>query len=415
MRNTILSFFALASVVMGVACDTDLPTAPADLQKSFDIRDGVHQVGGVYGNEHFFWLPPMVRQVPIFSGDFDENADPTLRVWKWSDQFQDWVATPIRFDLSSGLRINNEKEWYGADWFVFEDGADAGDLFRISVQASGLRLGFADVMIVRKITRRMRRNLGEDYVLLSTRSGKKSLKIRFRLEEGVLPVLPGFAGISGAELCSPNADGCVSVSWLPPLDWSGYLGFKIYSVAPDESLTWLQDCPCSGPNCPDQITSCDVSGLDPGRTMRFYVRAYDEALNLTPVSDPLGSGMVARTGDVSAPVHASNLQAAWQLDPAGIDLGFNAAIDNQYSGEANTITYTIYRRAATTFSGASIGAGTPDGVLISTQGTLSYLDPAGGLTEAEEYFYTVCAQDSTEPLPNKSCDGNIKSVTVPGG
>ena len=106
----------------------------------------------------------------------------------------------------------------------------------------------------------------------------------------------GFGGITNATLCTPNANGCARVTWNAPASWTDYRGFKIYSVASDNTLTWKKDCLCSGNNCPDAITECNVTGLDAGRTVDFYIRAFDEAGNLNAAVDPLHQSQISAHG-----------------------------------------------------------------------------------------------------------------------
>ncbi|NNM06580.1 MAG: hypothetical protein HKO65_15915, partial [Gemmatimonadetes bacterium] len=60
------------------------------------------------------------------------------------------------------------------------------DLFRVSVTASGQELGYADLLIVDKVTGQLKKTLGDQYILMSEDNGRKFLKIRFRIEEGAV-------------------------------------------------------------------------------------------------------------------------------------------------------------------------------------------------------------------------------------
>jgi hypothetical protein len=145
----------------------------------FAIYDAVH--GG--GNEHFYWLPPMITPMPTFSGVFDGAADPAVQICEWSGTA--CIGDPVlTITATSGLTVNTVDGWYGADWYVFDHDAAEGDVFRISVSASAQELGFADLMIVDKVTGQLKKTLGEEYLLLSENNGKKFLKLRFRIEDG---------------------------------------------------------------------------------------------------------------------------------------------------------------------------------------------------------------------------------------
>ncbi len=223
---------------------------------------------------------------------------------------------------------------------------------------------------------------------------------------------PAFLGIQSAELCDVNDNGCAKISWNAPASWSDYRGFKVYSVADDDSLTLIKLCECSGEDCPDQVTSCEVTGLSIGRDYDFYVRAYDLLNNLTDAVSPYANRRTVRTGDITEPNFNSGLAVAHQINPtSGVNIAWNAASDNQYAVN-NFIGYKIYRREATTFSGASITAKAPDGDLIAITTDLTYFDDGAALSENAYYYYTVCAFDGT-PTPNVSCDGMIQSIEVP--
>jgi hypothetical protein len=178
------SFLLLVVTVLAAGCESQQPTQPLDLQPSFEIWDGVH---GLNGNEHFFWLPPMITPAPSFSGDFDATADPVVVICE--EAVSDCSEPVLTIALGSGLDLDALEEWYGADWYVFDHDPDEGDIFRISVTASGQLLGFADLMIVDKVTGKLKKAFGDEYILLSEKNGKKYVKIRFRIEEGAVPNL----------------------------------------------------------------------------------------------------------------------------------------------------------------------------------------------------------------------------------
>jgi len=185
----LLPFFFLSS------CDQRRPTAPLDANPSFAIEDAVH--GG--GNEHFYWLPPMITPVPTYSGTFDASADPTIEVCEWSST--GCSGDPLfTITTASGLTVNTVDKWYGMDWYVFDHDPAEGDVYRVSVSVAGQPLGFADLMIVDKVTGQVKKTLGDDYILLSESNGRKFLKIRFRIEEGAITASSGtlYAKVGGS-------------------------------------------------------------------------------------------------------------------------------------------------------------------------------------------------------------------------
>lgn len=175
----LLPLFALA---FSACNDVTTPVGPEDSTPGpfFAISDGAHA-----GNEHFYWLPPMLTPAPTVSGVFDGAADPTVSICAWSGSA--CLGDPIfTSNTALGLTVNTVDEWYGVDWFVFDQEVADGDIFRISVSASRQELGFADLMIVDKVTGQLKKTLGGEYLLLSENNGKKFLKIRFRVEEGAV-------------------------------------------------------------------------------------------------------------------------------------------------------------------------------------------------------------------------------------
>lgn len=217
---------------------------------------------------------------------------------------------------------------------------------------------------------------------------------------------PNFLGIRGATDIETPSEGSFVVKWHAPADWSDYVGFKIYSVNPgDNSLSILNTCYCVTNSCvnpANRITQCSVSGLDPYRTYRLHVRAFDAQNNETIYLNPATSYSEKQTSDTTAPVFASNLV----IGPApDFILTWNAATDNQYASEPGAIIqYEVYQsNDHFDFSGPQ-----PDGNLKLTTTDLTFQD--SGFEEAQTYFYTVCAIDASG---NRNCDQNERVVTIP--
>lgn len=216
---------------------------------------------------------------------------------------------------------------------------------------------------------------------------------------------PGFAGIAAETQLQTPLEGTIEVAWIAPADWSDYRGFKIYTVATDLTLTFIKQCACAANGCPDQLTSCTVTGLDPFRTYRFHVRAYDLAGNAT-ILDPQTRSTSKKASDTTPPAFSSNLALAFGEGKA--NLSWAPATDNQYASEPGaTITYLLYRKTASGFSDGIHPA--TDGELITeTPGTV-YADNKD-FVSGTRYYYAVCAKDGAG---NVTCDGNIKPITTP--
>jgi hypothetical protein len=222
----------------------------------------------------------------------------------------------------------------------------------------------------------------------------------------------GFLGVDAGNTQS-HAHGEMTVAWFAPIgnDWQNYRGFRIYYVDDSDELQWLSNCACAANNCPDEITSCTITGLDPYRTYRWHVRAYDESGNTTSygvVADPAANFAAVRTLDEVPPVFSSSLSLVFD---AGIRSAWSAASDDQYDA-GSAISYQIYRKLGSSFSGFVAGSTPPvdadDGFpIIVAHPQLSYTDAS--TTGGGTYYYTICAADASS---NLRCDGNVLSRAV---
>jgi hypothetical protein len=140
------------------------------------------------GNEHFFWLPPIVKQPESFNGAFDGSLLSSLQV-----QVCEWTgsacATPMlaTFNSTTGtgsevLRSDPMAEAYLVNWHTKDFNLDPTKTYRILVLASGVELGFADVDVVATGSELRNHNTGDDIPLKDGRT----LVIQFRVEEDAL-------------------------------------------------------------------------------------------------------------------------------------------------------------------------------------------------------------------------------------
>lgn len=217
---------------------------------------------------------------------------------------------------------------------------------------------------------------------------------------------PNFAGIASDSSLLTPIEGTITVAWLAPPDWTDYRGFKIYIVNPSTyALDFVKLCACSANGCPEQLTSCDLTGLDPFRTYLLHVRAYDEVGNIT-ILDPVSKSTFKRTSDTTKPTFSSNLTLEYASGKSS--LTWSKATDNQYATEPNAvITYHVYRKTDSSFSNPL--APMNDGELITSLPD-TFLDDNKNYISGKAYYYSVCASDGSE---NISCDGNIKNITTP--
>jgi hypothetical protein len=223
----------------------------------------------------------------------------------------------------------------------------------------------------------------------------------------------GFTGITTIGQVTPTAiEGQVVVNWAAPPSWTGYRGFKIYSVGAASALTEVADCACTANNCPVALTNCTVGVGTPllaYKTYTLHVRAYDAAGNLTTYLDPAISKANIRTVDTTAPTFISSLAASGaNLTPT---LSWSTATDNQQDAGA-TISYTLYRKVGTNYTTNFTTTATPDAEMIASGGTITQIaintlstsvTDTDTLQEGQTYYYIVCAKDASN---NYKCDNS---------
>jgi hypothetical protein len=210
-----------------------------------------------------------------------------------------------------------------------------------------------------------------------------------------------FAGISSAV---SNANGAITVGWSNPPSLSDYYGFKVYSVNGPNNLTLLGNCACSVAQmmCP---TTCSISNLNANRTYKLHVKAYDSVGNTTDYLNPVTQFENVTTLDTIAPQLTSTISYSdITASPARYDLFWSPATDNQYALEEPKakIAYRLYRKADQEFS-TNTPYNESDVFLVTTVtdeypaqiSKFTYSQFKSDLTDGKEYYYRVCAQDST--------------------
>jgi alpha-tubulin suppressor-like RCC1 family protein len=198
-----------AFALVGSAC-RDEATSPNSPQPAFAISDAT-KAGG---NPHFFWLPPMVHgSTP--AGTFDPMLDAEVSICQWSGSA--CVGDPIvRFSRHTGegselLRVELGDQQYIVNWHLDRYGVEPGRIYRISVIVDGTVLGFADVQV--EADAQALKNVDTNEYI-PVKEGR-TVPIKFRIEEGVLPagertpVVLGiyhacFLDVEGAAWCSGN-------------------------------------------------------------------------------------------------------------------------------------------------------------------------------------------------------------------
>jgi len=155
---------SLGLVVAFVSC-TEGALEPTLPQAQFAVSDGANN-----GNEHFYFLPPMVS-APSFSGSFDATVTPVVRITENGSLLTELDAA-----------LNSDDEQYHANWHTDEFDLDPTNQYRITVLLGNTELGFIDVVVGSTGKDLKGVNTDENIALKDGRT----LPIKFRVEEGAV-------------------------------------------------------------------------------------------------------------------------------------------------------------------------------------------------------------------------------------
>jgi len=186
MRRSLV--VAIAGTALLVACSEQSPVELAEVpQPEFAISDGASG-----GNEHFYFLPPMVKS-PSYSGTFDPTLSPVVVIKQ---------GETVLGELEAVLDENNEQ--YHANWHTVEYGLSTDLMYRLSVQVDGYEVGFADIDMVENGSG-LRHVQTDDYIGLVD---GRTLPVKFRLEDGWEPEPAGASVVAGnSSACATDVDG----------------------------------------------------------------------------------------------------------------------------------------------------------------------------------------------------------------
>jgi hypothetical protein len=139
MSRTAAILMIVTSGTLAFACtDRDTPTAPTaeDPEPRLEISDAAHSGG----NEHFFFLPPLVS-APTYDGVFDATQSPKVRICEWTGEV---CALPLltEFTMHAGpgsetVRMVEEDEHYLVNWHTDEFELVDDQTYRIAEAATG--------------------------------------------------------------------------------------------------------------------------------------------------------------------------------------------------------------------------------------------------------------------------------------
>lgn len=191
MRNSSKAIWlGLAVVLLILGCKNPISggSGPAEggTLSTTAVSDGSSD-----GNDHFFFLPPVVKHVDTAAfGEFDGDLAPVVTVNEWSES-GGYGAEIARFDTVSGsgserLRVAHapEDEFYIVNWHTGDSDQTVGDaIYRIRVLVDDYLLGYAEVVFVDN-GREMKNARTND--LIPLKDGR-TLPIKFRIDTGALP------------------------------------------------------------------------------------------------------------------------------------------------------------------------------------------------------------------------------------
>ena len=269
MRLTTRLSFALAGTLLLAGC-LDQPASPRPLRLDARAAQVISDAGHSAGNQHFFFLPPLVSSA-AFSGEFDRDAAPTVRICEWAGSC---IRTLVEFATveieesealdDKGIKVKRES--YVAKWKTRDYALSSTATYRISVLVAGTELGFADVDVVPSQGAARNVNTNEYIPLVED----QTLRIPFRIEKGAVFKV----GAAGGTLST--ADGNASLV-VPPGMFSGEVGLTIQPapLAPETYAAaslipgTAYDLGPSGPLPPPGLTAvlrydpANLGGADP--------------------------------------------------------------------------------------------------------------------------------------------------------
>lgn len=158
------------------ACTGDMtaPTAPDEAASA--LSDGANS-GLVPG---FYFLPPMVPS-PSYSGTFDAALQPRVEICQLAGAVCGPTVVSYPFGTGSGsVRVDAAAQHYIANWNTPKS-LDPAQFYRVQVFVGALRLGYADVDVVRT----GKEKDAVDQTRFVPLVAGQTLPVKFRIETGI--------------------------------------------------------------------------------------------------------------------------------------------------------------------------------------------------------------------------------------
>lgn len=185
MRRASPLVLALASVFMWVACDTEQPTAPGDLDASYEIADATLDAA-LYPN--FYWLPPIALKAPQPTGTFIGTVNPTVIIcegWEEPGCAPSSVGGTVlkefdRFDGDDGEKVlvDLHGQHFHLNWDtdLLPESA-TGNEYEIAVWLGGARMGLAHLWLDKNAS-----TFNHEGMTVELIEGR-TIPVKFRIEE----------------------------------------------------------------------------------------------------------------------------------------------------------------------------------------------------------------------------------------
>ena len=175
--------FVAGSCSEGMFTDEDINDDIAILSQSLSStfgKIGISDAANGGKVDEFYFLAPTIGQDPKFNGKFNPNLSPIVEI---SDDFEFKTILHSFSREGSGsnkIILNTVEEYYAAEWDTSKSRAEKGKIYRVRVRIGEKVLGFVDVAIVSKETKKLDNNI----VPLVE---KQTLRIVYRLEDKTCP------------------------------------------------------------------------------------------------------------------------------------------------------------------------------------------------------------------------------------